>query len=164
MLAKGRKDYNGVITPHKPVPPHLLHHTSPRRAGQKSISSSEVRGVTQRSTTEADKAHTLSPCSLKQLQDQFLLERWDADAIVKPLLDTEHGFIKDLEHFLNHRDILRVRKRELLHKRWTECVWWPVQQSVEQRFTRWCHERGEPRKMDYTDYSTNLQPVVTYLL
>lgn len=27
MLTKRRKDYSGMITLHKPVPPHLLHHT-----------------------------------------------------------------------------------------------------------------------------------------
>ncbi|XP_026773288.2 protein FAM228A [Pangasianodon hypophthalmus] len=162
MLVKSRKDYDGVITLHKPVPPHLFHHTSPRSVGQKPSSVVEcpyVRSVTRKSTSvltrpgaEADKAHTLSPGAIKQLQDQFLSERQEADAITQPLLEKENGFIKDLERFLNHRDMLSVRKRELLHKRWTECVWWPVKRSVEQRFTRCRYEGVEPVEMMHTGY------------
>lgn len=67
--------------------------------------------------------------------------------------------VQDLEHFLNHRDMLSVRKRELLHKRWTECVWWPVQRSVEQRFTRRRREGAEPTEMMHTgvNYSTRVR-------
>ncbi|XP_053498906.1 protein FAM228A isoform X1 [Ictalurus furcatus] len=158
MLTKRRKDYSGVITLHKPVPPHLLHHTSPRSDGQKSSSVLEspyVRSVPQKSSrvvrrpgTEADEAHTLFHRSVKRLQDQFLSERQEADAITQPLLDTENGFIKDLERFLNHRDMLRARRRELLHKRWTECVWWPVQRSLTRRH----YEGAEPVNTTHAGY------------
>ncbi|KAK3522747.1 hypothetical protein QTP86_032030, partial [Hemibagrus guttatus] len=172
---QNRKDYSGVITLHKPVPPHLLYHTPPKRVGQKSSSVVECpyihRSVNQKSTrvitrpgSEADKAFTHSPCSVKHLQDQFLSKRQEADAITQPLLDTENGFIKDLEHFLNHRDMLNVRKRELLHKRWTECVWWPVQRSIEQRFTHRRCEGSEPTKMMRTGYVNYSTKVSTALL
>ncbi|XP_072551263.1 protein FAM228A isoform X2 [Salminus brasiliensis] len=50
----------------------------------------------------------------------------------------------DLELYLDHRDTLALRKRELLHKCWTECVWRPIQRSVKQRFTHTCCEGAEP--------------------
>ncbi|XP_058249452.1 protein FAM228A [Hemibagrus wyckioides] len=175
MLTKNRKDYSGVITLHKPVPPHLLYHTPPGSVGQKSSSVVKCpyihRSVAQKSTrvvtgpgSEADEVYPHSPCSVKHLQDQFLSKRQEADAITQPLLDTENGFIKDLEHFLNHRDMLSVRKRELLHKRWTECVWWPVQRSVEQRFTRRRCEGAEPTEMMHTGYVNYSTKVSTALL
>ncbi|XP_060739648.1 protein FAM228A [Tachysurus vachellii] len=166
MPSKRRKEYSGVITLHKPVPPHLLYHTAPRSVGQKSSSAVEgpyVRSATRNLTrfithpgSQADTAHTRSPCSLKHLMDHLLSEQQEVEAITQPLLDTENGFIKDLEHFLNHVDMLRVRRHELLHKRWTECVWWPIQCSVERRFKLRHCEGMKPTKIlrtGYDDYS-----------
>ncbi|GAA6088555.1 protein FAM228A [Tachysurus ichikawai] len=162
MPSKRRKEYSGVITLHRPVPPHLLYHTAPRSVGQKSSSAVEgpyVRSATRKSTrfithpgSEADRAHTHSPCSLKHLMDHLVSEQQEVDSITQPLLDTENGFMKDLEHFLNHIDMLSVRRHKLLHKRWTECVWWPMKCSVEQRF-KWRHCEGmKPTKMLHTGY------------
>ncbi|KAF4092029.1 hypothetical protein AMELA_G00016230 [Ameiurus melas] len=165
MLTKRRKDYSGVITLHRPVPPHLLHHTSPGSVGQKSSSVLECPYVTRvppkssrvvrRPGTESDTARALFHCSVKPPQDQFVSERREADAITQPLLDTENRFVEDLERFLNHSDELRARRRELLHKRWTECVWWPVQRSVTRRY----YEGAEPAKTThagYVDYSAKV--------
>uniref|UniRef100_A0A8B9HKG8 Uncharacterized protein n=1 Tax=Astyanax mexicanus TaxID=7994 RepID=A0A8B9HKG8_ASTMX len=44
-------------------------------------------------------------------------------------------YAQDLELYLDHRDKLALRKRGLLHKQWTECVWQPIQQSIKRRFT-----------------------------
>ncbi len=42
-------------------------------------------------------------------------------------------FMKDLEKFLSHHDVTELRRRELLHKRWTERTWLPLQRRVEER-------------------------------
>ncbi|XP_036436986.1 protein FAM228A [Colossoma macropomum] len=151
---------SGMIFLHKPVPPHLLQATSPRGVWPRSLSGGRtdrrcryIRSATQRSTrvvtqskTTADMPRTLTPCSVKQLQKQLFSEQQEADAIAQPLLDTENGFIKDLELYLDHRDSVALKKRELLHRRWTQCVWRPVQRSVEQRFAHSCCEGVEPMR------------------
>ncbi|XP_017570211.1 protein FAM228A isoform X1 [Pygocentrus nattereri] len=157
---------SGVIFLHKPVPPHLLQATSPRGVWPRSLSVGRtdrryqfIRSATQRPTrvvtqskTTADMPRTLSPCSITQLQEQLLSEQQEADAITQPLLDTENGFIKDLELYLDHRDSAALRKRELLHRRWTQCVWQPIQRSVEQHFARCCCEAAEPMRMMLEHY------------
>jgi len=40
--------------------------------------------------------------------------------------------VEDLERFLRHRDVTELRRRELLHKRWTERVWFPLQRRLEE--------------------------------
>ncbi|XP_055043037.2 protein FAM228A [Misgurnus anguillicaudatus] len=95
--------------------------------------------------------HTFSVRSKKQLMEQLNSEQKEADAITQPLLDTEAGFIKNLELYLNHRDTSALKKRELLHKRWTECVWLPVQRSIKQHFTQHGYETKNMRSL-YTHY------------
>ncbi|KAI4904599.1 hypothetical protein NFI96_025712, partial [Prochilodus magdalenae] len=157
---------SGMIFVHKPVPPHLLQASSSESVWPKSSSAGRadrkcryLRSATQRSTrvaiqskTTANVPRKLSPCSVKQLQAQFLSEQQEATAITQPLLDTENAFIKDLELFLDQRDTVALRKRELLHKRWTECVWRPVQRSIKQRFTQRCSEGAEPMRMMLEHY------------
>ncbi|XP_016139263.1 protein FAM228A isoform X3 [Sinocyclocheilus grahami] len=80
--------------------------------------------MTQTKTAD-DTQHTLSPSSKKQLQEQLHSEQQEVDAIIQPLLETEAGFIKNLDHYLTLRGTLDLRKRKLLHKRWTQSVWLP---------------------------------------
>lgn len=131
MPSKRRKEYSGVITLHRPVPPHLLYHTvrhivqhhsdskwedavmwpvsifllqAPRSVGQKSSSAVEgpyVRSATRKSTrfithpgSEADRAHTHSPCSLKHLMvipTQQMSNKWS-------LLVNRGFFFKSITH------------------------------------------------------------------
>ncbi|XP_051500902.1 protein FAM228A [Myxocyprinus asiaticus] len=90
--------------------------------------------ITQRRTAD-DMKPTICLSSKKQLLEQLHSEQQEVNAITQPLLETEAGFIKNLEHYLTHRDTLALRKKELLHKRWTQCVWLPVQRCIEQHFT-----------------------------
>lgn len=83
----------------------------------------------------------------------FISGTWSKSALgyeMKKLIKDQDVFcfcVKDLERFLNYRDMLVVRKRELLHKRWMKCVWWPVQRSVQQCFLRRRYEGAEPTKV-----------------
>ncbi|XP_031177758.1 protein FAM228A isoform X2 [Sander lucioperca] len=71
----------------------------------------------------------LSHTSLRQLQAEMEDDR-QVKATIQAILDTENGFMK-LERFLSQRDVTELRRRELLHKRWTERVWFPLQRRVE---------------------------------
>ncbi|XP_031177759.1 protein FAM228A isoform X3 [Sander lucioperca] len=72
----------------------------------------------------------LSHTSLRQLQAEMEDDR-QVKATIQAILDTENGFMKELERFLSQRDVTELRRRELLHKRWTERVWFPLQRRVE---------------------------------
>ncbi|KAL3052640.1 hypothetical protein OYC64_005218 [Pagothenia borchgrevinki] len=74
----------------------------------------------------------LSHTSLRRLQGNMEAENQQVKEITQPLLDTENGFVKELEKFLIRRDFTELRRRELLHKRWTERVWFPLQRRVEE--------------------------------
>lgn len=115
-------------------------------------------------------------------QEQLHSEQKEADAITQPLLETEAGFIKvrvclcvicicniyiqcgghswpcfcvsmqNLELYLNHRDTSALRKRELLYKRWTECVWLPIQRSITQHFTQHGYNETKNMRSLHTNY------------
>ncbi|KAM9355000.1 protein FAM228A [Pholidichthys leucotaenia] len=70
--------------------------------------------------------------SLRQLQAKMEAENQQVKAIIQPLQDTGHTFLK-LDSFLSQRDVMNLRRRELLHKRWTEHVWFPLQSRLEGR-------------------------------
>ncbi|XP_064197090.1 protein FAM228A isoform X2 [Anguilla rostrata] len=57
-------------------------------------------------------------------------EHQEARLITWPMVDTEKGFVKDLDSYLSHRGTLELRKKELLHMRWTERVWMPIQKNI----------------------------------
>ncbi|KAK9956425.1 hypothetical protein ABG768_014160 [Culter alburnus] len=95
--------------------------------------------------TADDMQHTLSLSSRKQLLEQLNSEQQEVNAITQPLLETEAVFIKNLDHYLTHRDTLELRKSKLLYKRWTQSVWLPIQRSMEQHFTH--HGYSETQKM-----------------
>ncbi|KAG1964353.1 hypothetical protein F2P79_004262 [Pimephales promelas] len=78
-------------------------------------------------------------------QEQLHSEQQEVNAIIQPLLETEAGFIKNLDHYLTHRDTLDLRKTKLLYKCWTQSVWLPIQRSIGQHFTH--HGYNETQKL-----------------
>ncbi|KAK2884288.1 hypothetical protein Q8A67_017925 [Cirrhinus molitorella] len=100
--------------------------------------------MTQTKTAD-DTQSTLSLSFKKQQLAQLYSEQQELDAIIQPLLVTEAGFVKNLDYYLTHRDTQDLRKRKLLHKRWTQSVWLPVQQSIEQHFAH--HGYTETQRM-----------------
>ncbi|KAK7133133.1 hypothetical protein R3I94_015126 [Phoxinus phoxinus] len=92
-----------------------------------------------------DMQNTISLSSKKQLLEQLHSEQQEVNAITQPLLETEAGFIKNLDHYLTHRDALDLRKSKLLYKHWTQSVWLPIQRSIEQHFTH--HGYNETQKI-----------------
>ncbi|KAJ8274589.1 hypothetical protein COCON_G00092140 [Conger conger] len=72
----------------------------------------------------------LSHSSMRRLQAILENENQEARLITQRMLDTEKGFVKDLDSYLSHRGTLELRKKELLHVRWTEHVWMPIQKNI----------------------------------
>ncbi|KAG8011235.1 hypothetical protein GBF38_005939 [Nibea albiflora] len=79
-------------------------------------------------------------------------ESQQAKEIIQPLLDTENGFVKELERFLSQRDVAELRRRELQHKRWTERVWFPLQRKVEEHASSCSPVEAKRRQSLYSHY------------
>ncbi|XP_052380593.1 protein FAM228A isoform X7 [Oncorhynchus keta] len=106
----------------------------------------------------------LSHTSFRRLQVKLESENQEARAITQPLLDTENGFVKvttilsengfvkDLERYLCQQERAELRKRELLHKRWTERVWTPIQRSVENQVPHCCYDEAERIRSMFLNY------------
>uniref|UniRef100_A0AAV2K9D4 Uncharacterized protein n=1 Tax=Knipowitschia caucasica TaxID=637954 RepID=A0AAV2K9D4_KNICA len=67
--------------------------------------------------------------SIRRLQ----MERHQMKENMEQLLNMQTRFVKDLEDVLNQHDVAERRKRELLHKHWTERLWLPLQKRLIQR-------------------------------
>ncbi|XP_029984424.1 protein FAM228A isoform X1 [Sphaeramia orbicularis] len=101
---------------------------------------------------QRSKQERLSHTSLRRLQVQMEAEKQQARDIIQPLLDRENGFMKDLESFLKQRDVEELRRKELLHKRWTERVWLPLQKTVEERASSCSSKEIKRRQGFYSHY------------
>ncbi|XP_044232801.1 protein FAM228A isoform X1 [Thunnus albacares] len=101
---------------------------------------------------QGPKQDRLSYTSLRRLQAKMEAENQQKRDIIQPLVDTENGFVKELESFLSQRDVAELRRRELLHKRWTERVWMPLQRRVEQRVSSCTPEETKRRQTLYSHY------------
>lgn len=121
-----------------------MKHTTESKKSRRSSSQqrertrSTCRSVTPEKRNEvsyvpewATKRDWLSYTSLRQLQAKMKAEKQQVKEILQPLQETENGFIKELEFYLSQRDVTELRRRELLHKHWTEHVWFPIQQRVK---------------------------------
>ncbi|XP_036406211.1 protein FAM228A [Megalops cyprinoides] len=99
--------------------------------------------------------HASAPVAALKSAANLETENREARLITQPLLDTENGFVKDLDSYLSHRGTLELRKRELLHKRWTERVWAPIQKSIEEHLSLCCCEEAERMRsalLHYVEY------------
>lgn len=61
-------------------------------------------------------------------------------------------FMEELERFLSQRDVAELRRRELLHKRWTERVWFPLQRRVEEHVSSRGPAEAKRRQSLYSHY------------
>ncbi|XP_031805421.1 protein FAM228B-like [Sarcophilus harrisii] len=58
------------------------------------------------------------------------LAKEDIDAAVEIILCRESYIIEEINKYLQRQDFLNSRRKELLHKRWTENVAFPLQQKI----------------------------------
>ncbi|KAM6906778.1 protein FAM228A [Lycodopsis pacificus] len=170
MGPKKMNTASGVITFHTPFPVNLLKSeecTADARdaAGRRGSPShprtrSPAKCVRAGPRDEASpsgpqpgaRQDRLSHTSLRRLKAKMEAENQQAKEITQPLLDTENGLVQDLERFLSQRDVTELRRRELLHKRWTERVWLPLQRRVEEHASSCSPAAVKRRQSLYSHY------------
>uniref|UniRef100_A0A4W3I1D4 Protein FAM228B n=1 Tax=Callorhinchus milii TaxID=7868 RepID=A0A4W3I1D4_CALMI len=101
----------------------------------------------------------LSKKSFDHLQAKVNMEYSESDALCQTIRDTEETFIKDVNKYLAHTDMLNLRKKELLYKKWTECVYNPQQQKLN-AITNQGIERRRAPILQYLDYCNKMEPVL----
>ncbi|XP_029903550.1 protein FAM228A isoform X2 [Myripristis murdjan] len=176
MSLRRKNTADGVITFHASFPLDSLKSRELKRnlrdwASYASVSrkTSSRRSVKMRSTSggatagnkdeacasgprQGPQIHRLSHPPLRQLQAKLEAEKEQTRVIIQPLLDTENDFVKELECFLEQCDTAELRKRELLHKRWTQHVWIPFEKRLQERMSSRWREQAERRRITYSHY------------
>ncbi|XP_054475046.1 protein FAM228A [Anoplopoma fimbria] len=143
---KKKNTASGVITFHTPFPASLLK-SEECRADVKdgtdcrgSLSHVTVRMRSPAKCVRGGKRDEASPCGPQPGAKQDRLSH------------TSLRRLKDLERFLNQRDVTELRRRELLHKRWTERVWFPLQTRVEEHVSSCSPASVRRRQSLYSHY------------
>ncbi|KAK7906907.1 hypothetical protein WMY93_015519 [Mugilogobius chulae] len=90
--------------------------------------------------------------SNRRLQAKMEIEKHQIKEIVEQLLNTQNGFVKDVEDVLNQHDFTMLRRRELLHKHWTERLWLPFQKQLNQRVSSCGASEIQRRQRLYSQY------------
>ncbi|XP_065819913.1 protein FAM228A isoform X2 [Labrus bergylta] len=168
MSPTKKRTASGVITFHTPFPVSLLESEvciadlKDDTEGKRSLYQprSTVNGVKAKRRVEASlpepqqgtSQHFLSDSSLRRLQEKMEAEKQKANRIIQPLLETENGLVEELERFFSKRDVTELRRRELLHKHWTERVWFPLQCRVEERVSSCGPMEAKRRQSLYSHY------------
>uniref|UniRef100_UPI00398F102C protein FAM228A isoform X2 n=1 Tax=Pristiophorus japonicus TaxID=55135 RepID=UPI00398F102C len=108
--------------------------------------------------TEQNCVDWLSKKSFAHLQAKAVMESCEVDALCQPMYDTEESFIKELGKYLAYRDMLNLRKKELLYKKWNECVYEPMQWKVKAVLNQ-SIERTRASMLQYLDHCNKKEPV-----
>ncbi|XP_015194545.2 protein FAM228A isoform X3 [Lepisosteus oculatus] len=102
-----------------------------------------------------DAVDWLSRNPFTRMQAKLHAENHEAQLLAQSVLDTENGFVKELDNYLNYRDVLELRKKELLHKKWKECVSEPIQKQIKEHINKYCYQEAEQMRsmfLQYLDY------------
>lgn len=86
------------------------------------------------------------------------LESCEVYDLCQPIHDTHESFVKELDKYLAYKDVLNLRKRELLYKKWNECVYQPMQWKLQSILTQ-SFERRRASILQYLDYCKKKGPV-----
>lgn len=150
---------SGVIIIHSPVPVSLLKPQDVKDASQsrkilsqpssRARSCSNIRSGKRKETSRQER---LSHTSLRRLQAKMEAENQQMKEIIQPLMDTENTFMKELQSFLDQRDVTELRRKELLHKSWTEHVWFPLQRRVDEHLSSCGKMEAERQQSLYRNY------------
>jgi len=73
----------------------------------------------------------LNDRQVKSLQEKADMEAKNTRKMYEAVLDSENTFVKEIQDFLSHKDMLNQRKKELLHKKWTENVSEPISKEID---------------------------------
>lgn len=91
----------------------------------------------------------LNEKTIKELQERADQESQAAKSLYTPLLETEATFIQDVGSYLSHKDLVDLRKKEVLHKRWSDQVYEPIRRKILEAMdgTEWDHLDRRKREM-----------------
>nr|XP_036861474.1 protein FAM228B [Manis javanica] len=77
------------------------------------------------------------------------LAKEDIDAAIQSILYRENYVIKELDKYLQHHDFLNVRRKEMLYKKWIDCVADPLQKKIIEKVCS--HKKIKKRRQDELD-------------
>ncbi|XP_005090633.1 protein FAM228B [Aplysia californica] len=111
-----------------------------------STSSADSKGLLNHSVRVQD---WLNEKTIKELQERADHESHAAKRLYTPLLETEATFVKDVGEYLAHKDLVDLRKKEVLHKRWSDQVYEPIRRKILEAIdgTEWTHLDRRKREM-----------------
>ncbi|XP_062601781.1 protein FAM228B-like isoform X7 [Saccostrea cucullata] len=72
----------------------------------------------------------LNEKTVRGLQERSDMETKEARELYNPLLEVENTFVRDLENKVNTKEVLDLRKREMLHKKWNDRVYEPLREKI----------------------------------
>ncbi|XP_078069033.1 protein FAM228A isoform X2 [Mustelus asterias] len=109
-------------------------------------------------STEPNCVNWLSRKSFAYLQAKAVKESREVNALCQPLHDMEEYFIKELDKYSAYKDMLNLRKKEVLYKKWNDYVYEPLQWKVKAKLNQ-SIERRRPSVLQYLDYCNKKEPV-----
>ncbi|KAJ7385675.1 hypothetical protein OS493_013702 [Desmophyllum pertusum] len=122
---------------------------------------SEVRAASAKSACPSD--HTfriqswLNEKSVRNIQERTDFESRATKNMYTTLLDNENTFVKDVDSFIDHKAALDKRKKQMLFKKWSERVYSPVKEKIDQEMNGPNYRHLDRRKRDiykkYLDYN-----------
>lgn len=77
------------------------------------------------------------------------LAKEDIDAAIQSILYRENYVIKEFDKYLQHHDFLNVRRKEMLYKKWIDCVADPLQKKIIEKVCS--HKKIKKRRQDELD-------------
>ncbi|XP_062891184.1 protein FAM228A isoform X3 [Mobula hypostoma] len=93
----------------------------------------------------------LSKKYFTHLQTKAVLESNEVYTLCQPIYDTHESFVKELDKYLAYKDMLNLRKKELLYKKWNECVYQPLQWKLRSILNQ-SLEKRRASILQYLDY------------
>ncbi|XP_078001478.1 protein FAM228B-like [Glandiceps talaboti] len=181
------QDFRGSITVHTPDcveslkidPDDRIYTTMVRKANRDKLLSRRPWSTPNPSRTGTSVSSRASSSSVRSLDQMAKIQNWISEKSIRniqekadpetketkkmymSLLDEENGFVKEVDEFVSNKEYLDLRKKEMLHKKWSERVYDPLQAQVYKGMKRE-YSNVERRKRDlhddYVDYC-NRRPV-----
>ncbi|CAG5133846.1 unnamed protein product [Candidula unifasciata] len=104
-----------------------------KRQGPRALSapaSTVSLGSGSQSNQSAKTQDWLNESTIIELQKKAINESHATKQLYTNFMETERTFVKSLEDYLTHKEFTDLRKKELLHKRWTEEVYEPIRKKI----------------------------------
>ncbi|XP_056014240.1 uncharacterized protein LOC125673189 isoform X4 [Ostrea edulis] len=70
------------------------------------------------------------PQAWVEQQERSDMETKEARELYNPLLEVEGTFVRDMQNVVKSKDVLDLRKREMLHKKWNDRVYEPLRGKI----------------------------------